>query len=468
MSAAAVAYVRDAVLQTLGITCASFTIALLIGTPLAFIIARPGPVGRVAATVATVVRAIPDLVLAIVFVVALGLGPAPAIVALGLHYAAVIAKMFADVAQSVRREPAEALRATGATAGAALLVGLIPAAWPGIVGFGVYAFESIVRASVIVGVVGAGGVGTLLIQQLNFGDYRGLAISVLVLTVLIVGIEQAGVIFRRRASPRVVALSLGAIALCGVAVFTFTPDPPWRLIATAPQHLAGYVVHAVPQWNATIAQTAFAGVAVCIVVAIGGTVIGALLSVPLALLVAWPAARGWMRGTGWRPYSLGPEIVSRGLLAVVRAIPPVALGLVGIIFIGIGPVAGAFALSLHTAGVLGKLVAESFDVAELGPAEALVASGATGTAATLVALVPAAFGTITAHLLYRFEWNIRASTVLGMVGAGGLGQAIFNAQQLLFYGQLSTYVLFAIALVLIVDAAGSRLRRALRLSRMAL
>jgi phosphonate transport system permease protein len=141
--------------------------------------------------------------------------------------------------------------------------------------------------------------------------------------------------------------------------------------------------------------------------------------------------------------------------------------LIGVVTIGIGPLAGAFALTLHTAGVLGKLLAESFDVADRAPAEALVANGATGAAATLIALVPAAFGAMLAHVFYRLEWNVRASTALGMVGAGGLGQAIFNAQQLLFYRQLSTYVLVAIALVLIVDACSERVRGALRLERLA-
>jgi phosphonate transport system permease protein len=173
-----------------------------------------------------------------------------------------------------------------------------------------------------------------------------------------------------------------------------------------------------------------------------------------------------MRGTGWRPYSFVAEAFGRVTLTAGRAVPPIALGLIGIIFIGIGPIAGAFALTLHTLGVLGKLLAESFDVADRRAAESLVANGATGTAATLVALVPASFVLITSHVLYRFEWNIRAATILGMIGAGGLGQSIYNAQQMLFYGQLTTYVLCAIALVLIVDALGDRVRAGLRLQRM--
>ncbi len=467
MTDAAVAYFRDAILQTLGIACASLIIALLFGVPLAYAIARGGRIGRALSTVATVVRAIPDLVLAIVFVVALGLGPGPAIVALGAHYSAVVAKMFSDVVGAVRREPAEALIATGATTGASLLIGLVPTAWPGIVGFGVYAFESIVRASVIVGVVGAGGIGAVLVQQLNMADYHNFTISVVILAVLIALIEALGTYFRTRATPRSIALTLGAIAVGGIAALAFAPDPPWRMLATAPEHLAHYLTTAVPRIDPSIVHTALGGVVECVLVALAGTILGALIAMPLALLIASPVARGWMRGTGWRPASWIAEIAARVVLTSARAVPPIAMGLIGVILIGIGPLAGAFALTIHTAGVLGKLLAESFDVADRAPAEALVANGATGTAATLIALVPAAFGAMLAHTLYRFEWNVRASTALGMVGAGGLGQAIFNAQQLLFYRELSTYVLVAVALVLTVDALGARLRAGMRLERLA-
>ena len=466
MSGEAVAYIRDAVLQTLGITSCALIIALVLGTPIALLIAQGKTLGRIVQAGTTVVRAIPDLVLAIVFVVALGLGPEPAIFALGLHYAAVIGKMFADVAGSVRREPAETLRASGATSAAALLVGLIPAAWPGLVGFGVYAFESILRASVIVGVVGAGGVGALLVQQLNLADYRGFAVSVVVLALMVTAIEWGGTYLRLHASPRAVLSALLVIAVGGVAALAFTPDPPWRMLATAPEHLRGYLAGASPQWSDDIGRQIANGIVQTLLVAVVGTLAGGVIALPLALLSAWPVSRGWMRGTGWRPYSWPVEIASRGLLTATRSIPPLALGLVGIITIGVGPVAGAFALTLHTAGVLGKLLAESFDVADRHPAEALVASGATGAAATLIALVAAAMSAMVAHILYRFEWNVRAATTLGMIGAGGLGQAIFNAQQMLFYHQLSTYVLIAIALVLVIDWLGERLRSRLRLERL--
>ncbi len=468
MNAAAAAFVANAVVETVAIACASLVLALVLGVPWAAAILRGGGIGRVAKTAASLVRAIPELVLAIVLVVALGLGTVPAIVAIGVHYAAVIAKMFADSVVAVRREPAEALRASGATALAAFAVGALPIAWPGIVGFSVYAFESIVRAAVIVGVVGAGGIGSLILQQLNLADYRGFGVSVAVLALLVALVELGGARLRTHAKPGTVLLAFGALAVAGIAAFVFAPDPPWRMLASAPRHLAGYLVRARPQWSPAIAHLAISGIGQSLAMALAGTVAGVLLAVPLALLASRPVARGWMRGTGWRPGSLLPEHASRFVLVALRAVPPVALGLVAIAYVGIGPEAGAVALAVHTAGVLGKLLAESLELAEIEPAQALAASGSPSFAVALIALVPAARGSMAAHVLYRFEWNVRASTVLGLVGAGGIGQAIFNAQQLGFIGELSTYVLCTIALVLAIDALASRVRTSIALQRLAI
>ncbi len=462
----AVAYVAGAVLQTIAIACASLALALIVGIPWAAVLLRGGRIGAAAKILASFVRAIPELVLAIVLVVALGLGEIPAVIALGIHYAAVIAKMFADTIAAVRREPAETLRASGATALAAFAIGAVPLAWPGIVGFGVYAFESIVRAAVIVGVVGAGGIGSLLLQQLNLADYHGFGVSVGVLAALVALVDFGGTRLRTHARPRAVALAFGILVIVGALAFVFAPDPPWRMLATLPQHLGRYFAQARPLWDAKIARTAFAGIASSFAMALAGMIAGAFLAVPLAFLAALPISRGWMRGTGWKPASLVPEIASRIALVALRAVPPIALGLAFIAFVGIGPAAGALALAVHTAGVLGKLLAEAIELAEPEPAEALVAGGATSLAAATIALVPAAIGAIAAHVLYRFEWNVRASTVLGFVGAGGIGQAIFQAQELDFIGELSTYVLFAIGLVLAIDAVASRVRGSLSLQRL--
>lgn len=466
MSTAAALYLRDALLQTLGITAASFVLAVLAGFPLGILVAREDALGRAARVCVAVVRAIPELVLAIVAVVAIGLGPIAGIAALGIHYTAVLAKLTAELLHAVRREPALALRAVGATPTASFLVALLPAAWPGIVGFAAYALESVARAAVIVGVVGAGGLGAVLIQALNLGDYRTFGLALIVLVVLVVGIDLFSDRLRRRPSPQLVGATFLALAVTGILAFATTDDPPWTHVRDIGPHLVRFIAGSLPlDLTPRVLREAFAGVLVSLGVALAGTVIGALIAVPFALAVASPLTRGWMRGTGWRPWSLLPEVPSRLLLATARAMPPIAIGLIGLSVVGLGPPAGIFALALHTAGVLGKLLGESLELARTGPATALVAGGASGSAAVAVALVPGALPAMATHVLYRFEWNVRASTVLGLIGAGGLGQAIFNAQQLLFYRQLATYAVCAVLLVLAVDTVATGARKRLRFSR---
>jgi phosphonate transport system permease protein len=447
-------------LETIGIAAGALPIAILLGAPAALAIVRGGPLGRIVRAGAAVVRAIPELVLAIVFVVAIGFGPVPGTLALGLSGAATVARLYAELLESVRREPEEALRASGATATAAFLVGLLPTAWPGIVGFGAYAFESIMRAAVVVGVVGAGGLGAAMITSINLLDVPAFAAYVSALVVLVVVVDAVAGALRTRAPAWVAVAAFVAIAAVGVAAFAAAGPDAWTPFAGAFPRLIAYAGRAIPpDFSAHVLARIGRGVVETLAVAFVGTLVGAIAAIPFGLLAASIVAKGWMRGTGYRPWSFVTEPVTRFALAIARAVPPVALGLVAIAFVGLGPKAGAVALAIHTAGVLGKLFAESLELAELEPAESLVASGGTALAAVLVAIVPSAWPALTAHLLYRLEWNVRASTTLGIVGAGGIGQAIYEAEQLFHDRELSAYVVVATLLVLAADALTTAVRR---------
>ena len=465
--AATLEFLRVPFVETIGIAAGALPIAIGLGAPAAIAIARGGKLGQTVRAVAALVRAIPELVLAIVFVVALGFGAVPGTLALGISGAATIAKLYAEILESVRHEPEEALRASGATATTSFLVGLVPAAWPGLVGFGAYAFESIVRAAVIVGVVGAGGLGSALITSINLLDYTSFAWYVAALVVLVVAVDSASGYLRDR-SPAWVALgTFAAVSAVGIFALATTGHASWHDFASAPPRVVAYLARAIPPaFTPSVVANAGFGVLETIGVALVGTLVGTLLGIPLAFLVARVVASGWVRGTGYRPWSILPAVVTRIGLVVARSVPPIALALVALSFVGLGPKAGAFALAIHTAGVLGKLFAESLELVDTLPAEALVASGSTGLAAVGIGIVPGAIAAMSAHLLYRLEWNVRASTTLGIVGAGGLGQQIFNAQQLLHDRELLAYVIVAVALVFASDRATVFARRKLALRTM--
>jgi phosphonate transport system permease protein len=143
----------------------------------------------------------------------------------------------------------------------------------------------------------------------------------------------------------------------------------------------------------------------------------------------------------------------------------VVWGLLLISMVGIGPVAGAWALGVHSTGCLARLYADALENAPTAPQAAIAATGASRFKVFAFATAPLTLAPVAAHSLFRFDWNLRMATVLGVIGAGGVGQALYEAQQLFFYQQMLAYVLVTALLVALFDQAGEALRRRHRLLR---
>jgi phosphonate transport system permease protein len=422
--------------QTIGMACAGMLLALAFGVPLAVAVATRAPGARAISTALAALRAIPDLTLAILAVVLLGLGPAAGIAALAIFYTAMVGKVFAELLLASPQPPIDALRATGAPRVSVAAFGMIPMMFGDLMTFGMYSFECAMRASIIVGAVGGGGIGTELVGAINALDYHRATTLILVLLVIIAAVDFFGMAVRRH--PRIgwFLLPFGVVTLwldrpqlfaLGHAASTFAKMLPPEL---APRDFA-----ALPT---LLWQTAE--------IAIFGTALGALLGFIGGLI----AARGVV------PF--GIVAVTRRFLDAARAIPELVWGLILVVSVGVGPVAGIFALGLHTAGVLGKLYAEAFENVDRSPVTSIMATGAPKAATVAFAIVPLAFGPIAVNTLFRFEWNVRAAAVLGMIGAGGIGQALFLAQQLFFYKTMAAYVVITWVIVMAVDIVGERLR----------
>jgi phosphonate transport system permease protein len=424
-------------LETLGMACGGILVACAIGLPLGLVIATRAPGTRFLYELLAGLRAIPDLTLAILCVVVFGIGPAAGLIALSLFYTAMIGKVFADLFLSADPAPLDALRATGAPRLAVALFGMVPLRFKDLLTHGCYSFECAVRAAVIVGAVGGGGLGTELIGSLNALDYRRAATLILVLILIMRLTDQAGRLVRQM--PRLVLLVIpfGLAALwlyrpqliaLGHALAVFGSMLPPRLPAAA-----------VARLPRLFAET--------VVIAAGGTALGAMIALPLGLASARNLAPMALAGT------------VRAALEVLRAVPEVVWGLVLVSLISVGPAAGVVALGLHSAGVLGKLYAESLENVRVEALRAIEATGATRLSAACFAALPLAFAPMTVHSLFRLEWNFRAATVVGMIGAGGIGGALYEAQQLFFYREMMAYILITWIVVSASDLLGQRLRQ---------
>ena len=181
-----------------------------------------------------------------------------------------------------------------------------------------------------------------------------------------------------------------------------------------------------------------------------GSLLGALFALPFGALAAKNLAAP-------RPLALA----ALGVLNVTRAIHTLVFGLVLVGIVGLGPTAGILAIALHSMGTYGKLYAESIKALDMGAVDAVRATGASPAQVFFNAVWPAVLPQFVSNHLYIWEYNIRDSTILGLIGAGGLGILISEATSLFQWGRLATILLVVMAMVTLFDAVSRRIRQAL-------
>ena len=181
-----------------------------------------------------------------------------------------------------------------------------------------------------------------------------------------------------------------------------------------------------------------------------GSLLAAVLALPLGLLAARNLrAPRWLAGA------------ASSLLDMSRAIHTLVFGLVLVGIVGLGPTAGILAIALHSMGTYGKLYAESIETLDMGAVNAVRATGATPSQVFFSAVWPSVLPQFVSNHLYVWEFNIRDSTILGLIGAGGLGLLISEAVSLFQWSRLATLLIVVVALVMAFDALSRRIREKL-------
>lgn len=183
-------------------------------------------------------------------------------------------------------------------------------------------------------------------------------------------------------------------------------------------------------------------------IALWGTLIAILLGLPLALL----SAHNMM------PYAPS-RFLARSVVSFLRAVPELISALFLVVAYGFGPIAGFLALGLHGAGVLGRFFADEMEHADPRPQEALAAIGASRLAIWRMAILPQVMPHHIGSTLYVLDRNVRMATVIGLVGAGGIGQELKGRFDLYEYGHVGTILLAIFLVVLLLDQLSGRLRR---------
>ncbi len=179
--------------------------------------------------------------------------------------------------------------------------------------------------------------------------------------------------------------------------------------------------------------------------------LGTLLGAIIAFLLCFAAAAN---------LAVSPtrRFVARRFLEFCRTVPEIVFALIFVVAFGLGPVPGVLAIMIHTVGALGKLFAEVVENIDMKPVEGAIASGATRWEMIRYAVVPQVLSNFASYGLLRFEINVRGASVMGFVGAGGIGQDLIEAIRKFYYSDVSAILLLIIATVMVIDLVTERIR----------
>ena len=453
---------------TLAIVICGTVVAAIISVPVAYWAARntsPHPtlqwLGR---AITVLARAFPELILIIILATMFSLGSLPGILAIGLHSVGMVGKLFADAIEQIDEGPRIAIRAAGGTKMQEFVSGILPQVAPSWIATILHRNDINLRASAILGYVGMPGLGYELSASIQRLDYKRAMAVALILLLLCVVMEIISVVIRRMIlgsghtaseTPtrweRARGAVMGWTALAVIAVSAFIAQPAWgdflNVWAVLPGRISNFLPFSTGEY--TWAQ-ALAMLWDTVAIALAGTLIGVLFSTIVGSLAARNVAFSSSARTG-----------ARLLLLMVRGIPELILAIVLILVTGLGGSAAALALGIGTVGLLGKLLADSIEEVDPGPERALKAVGASRPQVYFSSTLPQASPAFIGHIFYALDSNVRAATVLAVVGAGGVGQAMFNAAQLSKYNVVATFTLLVIGVVLSIEGLAVFLRKLL-------
>lgn len=252
----------------------------------------------------------------------------------------------------------------------------------------------------------------------------------------------------RRTSLLIGAAGLLVLALVVFFLATLDPLPTWTRLQqgwerSALPLLRGFVN---PNWG--VYELARDAMIQTVFMAVIGTAIGGLLAFPMAFLAA--------------NNLLGNRLLAfpgKAFLVGIRTFPEILFAIILVAATGPGPVAGILAMGINSVGFLGKVFSDVVEGIDPGPSEAIRAAGGTGVQVFFYSVVPQVIPEFASYILYRFEINLRAASVLGLVGAGGIGAVLIQRLQFRRWDEISMIMMVIVVVIIVVDFLSSSLRR---------
>ena len=402
-----------------------------------------------------IMRSFPTLILALLATFLFGLGTFSGTVAITIYTFAIMTRLTYEDIETAALEPYHALCAMGTTPSKAYFRAIVPGIAPSYFANVLYLLETNVRHSSILGYVGAGGIGLLLNEKISWREYSkvGMILLLLFLTVCVIegisGFLSQVVREERSLSPKGRRFFTWAAVLL-ILICTLGIQPP-DFSHTSMQAVGAMLSGLTrPDWSFFF-RTDTSGLGyllletVCI--ALVGTCVGMVLALPLSFL------------STSRLMTKPVALLFRTVIMAIRSVPFLIYGLIFIRVSGPGPFTGVLTLGICSVGLLSKRFTEAIEALDFRAYHALEAMGIPLLLRVRYAVLPQIIPAFASAVLYRFDVNIREASVLGLVGAGGIGAPLIFAMNHYAWNEAGAIALGLIILVWVIDLLSAALRR---------
>ncbi|MFC7859539.1 phosphonate ABC transporter, permease protein PhnE [Arthrobacter koreensis] len=461
-------------LETLWIAIAGTGLATIASVFLAAAASRhftgPKLVRWLAQGIIIVTRAVPSLIFAILFVRIFGLGPLAGGLAIAVHSIGMIGKMMADVFEEQSPSPREAIASVGASRLQNFVSTTLTRALPAVTSLVIYRLDINVRASAVLGLVGAGGIGVALQTAIGSLNYRRAAGIILVIVALLLILELVAYLVQRAVAEHADEHTQSQLHVAGS-----TPAAPgWNRLRVLRSAAAASAVilflYSLSQlslnlsrlgqaWNNALAllsgfvppvftEEILLGIFESVIMAFTATFFGVLVGLVIAVL----STRHLVR---FEPLSLA----LRGIVVFMRGIPDIVYALIFVAALGLGPFAGFLALSISCTALASKFFTDSLQNIDPAPLRALEATGAGRIQVFVSGVWPQFVPSFIGNSLFTSDLALRESAVLGIVGAGGIGFLLDESVATLHYQQTAGILIGLIVVVVALESVARWARR---------
>ena len=503
--------ITKAALDTFFIAFAGTALGLLLGIPLGLLSARNimpfAPVRAFARAIVVFSRATPALVFALCFVRLYGIGVLAGLLAIGIHSIGMIGKLITDAAEEIDPGPREGVIATGAGSLQDLYTGIWSQMVPTVISISLYRLELDFRSAPILGWVGAGGIGLILrgyAGSLRYQELLGITILIVVLVVILEILsattrhallgktetdlpgkpgrmtqlflggttrpgkkiadwminksankeasESESQISRSLTPPwtreRIKVNSIGLIFFVLLIISVLVPDIATSRIVDGSQKLPSFIARLTPNDWSWFTDRLFSDMIDTIAIGFAATGIALLFAIPFSFLAASNTAPGRFI-----------YLISRLFMLLVRCVPELVVAVIFVAAIGPGPKTGTLALAIGMFGFITKLFADSIEEARQGVRDGVNSTGANRLQESVTGVLPQVAPSMVSHSLYLLDVAIRSSTILGIVGGGGIGFLLMSAAKRLYFETLGGIIFCIFVVVFLVEIIATWIRR---------